>query len=179
MYNRFKPITSTHTISEIVCFGSQLSYSGFHSDTESCLLASVMTLLSFGQDINDVLFSYCSTSPRHQHNQISVACRATNISWRRMHRPVLLDLLDHLICDLVEHHAPPYAPFPLQDVLDIIWVIETCARGFMQWKVSYSEIYSIRGAQQALAYFFDTSQWLINIYFYIVINHWAILCFIV
>jgi hypothetical protein len=79
-----------------------------------------MTLLSFGQDINDILFSFCSTSPRAQHNQIAVACRATNISWRRMHRPVVFAFLENLIFDLVEQVVAPAAPFPIQDVLDII-----------------------------------------------------------
>ena len=87
------------------------------------VLVIVMPLFVFSQEINDVIFSSCSTSPRAHHNQIAVVCRATNILWRRMHRQVVLDLLDRTIINLVEEAVSQFTfrgPFPLQDVVDII-----------------------------------------------------------
>ena len=88
------------------------------------ILVTVMPLPTFSREINDIIFSHCATSPVAQHNQTAVACRATNVLWRRMHRQTVLVLLNRMIMNLIEDAGANFVirnvAFPLQDVVDVI-----------------------------------------------------------
>ena len=57
-------------------------------------------------------------------NRIAVACKATNVLWRRMHRQTVLVLLNRMIMNLIEEAGTNFVirnvAFPLQDVVDVI-----------------------------------------------------------
>ena len=106
------------------------------------VLAIVMPFPIFSQEITDILFSFCATSPQAQHNQIAVACRATNILWRRMHRTMVHFLLNRIIRILVEEDDDFWTVHPLHDVRDVLWVIQILwiLCGFQCISVGYDSI---------------------------------------
>ena len=79
-----------------------------HSSYPNCKYSQpIMPFPEFVQEINDIISSHCATSPMAQHNQIAVACRTTNMLWRRMHRKMLQFLLNKMI---KYHDALPIPP---------------------------------------------------------------------
>ena len=88
------------------------------------ILVTVMSCPTFSREINDLILSHCAMSPMAQHNQIAVACRSTNVLWRRMHRQTVLVLLNRMIVNLIEEAGANFVirnvAFPLQDVVDVI-----------------------------------------------------------
>ena len=77
------------------------------------------------KEINDFILFHCSTSPMALHNQIAVACRSTNIMWRRIWRRVLLDCVSSLIITIIREAdsetVMQNVVWPLEDILDQLW----------------------------------------------------------
>ena len=91
--------------------------------------------IAYFQPGNFIIFSHCVTSPMAQHNQIAVACSASNILWRRMHRKMLQFLLK-LIINLIGEEDTPGIIIPLQDVVDVLWDILDILWTLSRWQVS-------------------------------------------
>ena len=104
-----------------------------------------MSWPSFSREINDLIFCHCAVSPLAQHNQIAVACRSTNVLWRRMHRRTVLVFLNRVIITLIdeaESKGVLRALIPLQDAVDVVWVYHDCRPHYLQemlWLPIFSE----------------------------------------
>jgi hypothetical protein len=84
-------------------------------------IAMGIELDTLDMPILDIIVGMCATSPQQHHNQIACTNRRLNVPWRRMHRNLVLDMLQSIAGSVYRAPRQPRSSDVLiLDVLDML-----------------------------------------------------------